>query len=140
VPTFRTLIRHAHFGGTVGLPGISIPVGAGAQTGLPIGVELTSRPGEDDHLLAVAVRLAPLILDVTLPSQLVAIDQHHSSRKPVLRNPRQQPRQNHDLCRRDLTPDGKAIGAIGVSGGSGEQDQTVAEAGANALTGPNDHS
>jgi uncharacterized protein GlcG (DUF336 family) len=36
-----------------------------------------------------------------------------------------------------LTRDGKVIGAIGVSGGSGEQDQTVAEAGANALTGPN---
>jgi uncharacterized protein GlcG (DUF336 family) len=35
-----------------------------------------------------------------------------------------------------LTRDGNVIGAIGVSGGSGEQDQTVAEAGANALTGP----
>ncbi|MCU1517425.1 MAG: cobalamin adenosyltransferase, partial [Pseudarthrobacter sp.] len=32
-----------------------------------------------------------------------------------------------------LTRDGKVIGAIGVSGGSGEQDQTVAEAGAAAL-------
>jgi uncharacterized protein GlcG (DUF336 family) len=34
-----------------------------------------------------------------------------------------------------LTRDGKVFGAIGVSGGSGEQDQTVAEVGANALTG-----
>lgn len=34
-----------------------------------------------------------------------------------------------------LTRDGKVIGAIGVSGGSGEQDQTVAEAGVAALTG-----
>ena len=34
-----------------------------------------------------------------------------------------------------LTRDGKVFGAIGVSGGSGEQDQTVAEAGADALTG-----
>lgn len=33
-----------------------------------------------------------------------------------------------------LTRDGKVIGAIGVSGGSGEQDQTVAEAGVKALT------
>jgi len=32
-----------------------------------------------------------------------------------------------------LVIDGKVIGAIGVSGGSGEQDQTVAEAGARAL-------
>ena len=36
-----------------------------------------------------------------------------------------------------LIRDGKVIGAIGVSGGSGEQDQTVAEAGANALTAAN---
>lgn len=32
-----------------------------------------------------------------------------------------------------LKRDGKVVGAIGVSGGSGEQDQSVAEAGANAF-------
>ena len=32
-----------------------------------------------------------------------------------------------------LTRDGQVVGAIGVSGGSGEQDQTVAEAGAAAF-------
>jgi uncharacterized protein GlcG (DUF336 family) len=32
-----------------------------------------------------------------------------------------------------LSRDGQVVGAIGVSGGSGEQDQTVAEAGAAAL-------
>ncbi|HET6300414.1 heme-binding protein [Microbacterium sp.] len=32
-----------------------------------------------------------------------------------------------------LTRDGKVVGAVGASGGSGEQDQTVAEAGAAAL-------
>ena len=32
-----------------------------------------------------------------------------------------------------LTREGKVVGAVGVSGGSGEQDQTVAEAGAAAL-------
>jgi uncharacterized protein GlcG (DUF336 family) len=32
-----------------------------------------------------------------------------------------------------LTRDGQVVGAIGVSGGSGEQDQTVAEAGAKAI-------
>jgi uncharacterized protein GlcG (DUF336 family) len=37
-----------------------------------------------------------------------------------------------------LTRDGKVVGAIGVSGGSGEQDQTVAEAGAGAFTGGSD--
>ena len=33
-----------------------------------------------------------------------------------------------------LEREGKVVGAIGVSGGSGEQDQTVAEAGAAAFT------
>jgi uncharacterized protein GlcG (DUF336 family) len=32
-----------------------------------------------------------------------------------------------------LKRDGKVVGAVGVSGGSGEQDQTVAEAGAKAF-------
>jgi uncharacterized protein GlcG (DUF336 family) len=32
-----------------------------------------------------------------------------------------------------LVRDGKVVGGIGVSGGTGEQDQTVAEAGADAL-------
>ncbi|MCH6171678.1 MULTISPECIES: GlcG/HbpS family heme-binding protein [Pseudonocardia] len=32
-----------------------------------------------------------------------------------------------------LTRDGKVVGAIGVSGGTGDQDQTVAEAGAASL-------
>jgi uncharacterized protein GlcG (DUF336 family) len=33
-----------------------------------------------------------------------------------------------------LTRDGKVIGAVGVSGGSGEQDQTVAEAAASVMS------
>jgi uncharacterized protein GlcG (DUF336 family) len=33
-----------------------------------------------------------------------------------------------------LTRDGRVVGAIGVSGGSGEQDHAVAEAGASAFT------
>ena len=32
-----------------------------------------------------------------------------------------------------LTREGKVVGAVGVSGGSGEQDHTVAEAGAKAF-------
>jgi uncharacterized protein GlcG (DUF336 family) len=32
-----------------------------------------------------------------------------------------------------LTRGGKVVGAVGVSGGSGEQDQSVAEAGARAF-------
>ena len=39
-----------------------------------------------------------------------------------------------------LTHDGKVVGAIGVSGGSSEQDQTVAEAGVEATAGAGENS
>lgn len=79
VPTFATLIRHADFGGTLGLPGISLPVGAGPGSGLPVGVELTCPPEGDEHLLALATQLAPLIHDVTFPTHLVPAPNHTSA-------------------------------------------------------------
>ncbi len=55
-------------------------------------------------------------------------------RPAVLRNPRFQQRQDHDFRRRDSAQEGwKVVGAIGVSGGSGDQDHAVAEAGAAAF-------
>ncbi|YCK79755.1 amidase family protein (plasmid) [Arthrobacter sp. D3-18] len=76
VPTFTTLIRHCDFGGTIGLPGISLPVGRGPETGLPVGIELTYPPEADDQLLDLATQLAPLILDVASPTQLVPVHKH----------------------------------------------------------------
>lgn len=70
VPTFSTFIRHGDLGGTLGLPGISIPVGLGATTGLPVGIEFSSAPGTDAHLLAAVAALAPHIIDIRCPSRI----------------------------------------------------------------------
>ncbi len=64
VPTFSTFIRHGDLGGTLGLPGISVPVGLGATTGLPVGIEFSWAGGSDAHLLArrpPSRRVAPCI-------------------------------------------------------------------------------
>lgn len=79
VPAFATLIRHGDFGGTIGLPGISLPAGRGPDSGLPVGIELTCPSGDDDHLLVLATQLAPLILDATSPTHLVPVQDHFSA-------------------------------------------------------------
>ena len=54
--------------------------------------------------------------------------------QPVLRHPRVQRRSHHDLRRRRAAdPCGEVVGAVGVSGGDGKQDQAVAEAAASAF-------
>ena len=53
VPTFATFIRHTDYGSNAGLPGISIPAGV-ARNGMPIGIELDGRKGDDRRLLAIA--------------------------------------------------------------------------------------
>lgn len=70
VPTFPTLIRHSDLGGILGLPGLSVPVGTGAASGLPIGMEFSSAADTDEDLLTFVATLAPLIAEVTPPSQL----------------------------------------------------------------------
>jgi indoleacetamide hydrolase len=70
VPTFSTIIRHGDLGGTLGLPGISVPVGLGATTDLPVGVEFSSARGSDAHLLAVTAALAPHITEIYRPSSI----------------------------------------------------------------------
>ena len=76
VQVFPTLIRHTDLGGVLGLPGISIPVGRGYRTGLPIGLEFSSPPNTDDQLLAVTAALEPLISHTTKPSQLINASPH----------------------------------------------------------------
>lgn len=61
VPTFGTLMRHSQMGGTLGLPGLSLPAGIGAHSGLPLGVEITAPNSQDDDLLALGLALAPML-------------------------------------------------------------------------------
>jgi len=73
VPTFSTLIRHSDLGGILGLPGISVPVGTGATSGLPVGMEFSSAADTDDDLLALVAAVEPLISQVTPPSELLNV-------------------------------------------------------------------
>lgn len=69
--TFPTLIRHAEFGGTLGLPGISLPAGLGPDSGLPVGVEIALPRGRDVRLLSIASELEKTLSHITKPSALI---------------------------------------------------------------------
>ncbi|MFD6054162.1 amidase family protein [Agromyces sp. NPDC060279] len=58
--TFDTYTRFANLAGVLGLPAISLPAGLD-QAGLPIGLELDARPGDDVRLLELAAELARLL-------------------------------------------------------------------------------
>ena len=58
VPTFPTFIRNTDLGSNLGVPGISIPA---KTAGLPIGIELDGKIGEDKKLLALASALENII-------------------------------------------------------------------------------
>lgn len=53
---YRETMRHAQWLNLTGMPGISVPLGNSAE-GLPVGVQLTGRPFEEELLLAVAEKL-----------------------------------------------------------------------------------
>src|ERR1700719_1237097 len=50
---YRDTMRHAQWLNLAGFPGVTVPMGFSAQ-GLPIGVQVISRPNEDELVLAVA--------------------------------------------------------------------------------------
>jgi indoleacetamide hydrolase len=52
--SFMRFIRHTDPGSNAGIPGISMPAGIGARTGLPVGLELDGPAGADRRLLSVA--------------------------------------------------------------------------------------
>jgi mandelamide amidase len=50
---FGRIIRNTDPSSNVRMPGLSIPVGVGKESGLPIGMEIDGLPGTDDQLLAI---------------------------------------------------------------------------------------
>lgn len=50
---FGRIIRNTDPGSNVKSPGLSIPVGVGKESGLPVGMEIDGLPGADDRLLAI---------------------------------------------------------------------------------------
>ncbi|MNF41009.1 Mandelamide hydrolase [compost metagenome] len=57
---FERLIRNTEPAASAGLPGIQLPIGLGARTGLPVGLELDALNGNDRRLLAIGVVLEAL--------------------------------------------------------------------------------
>ena len=53
---YRDTMRHSQWLNLTGMPGIALPMGKSAE-GLPIGVQLTGRPFEEELLLSVAEKL-----------------------------------------------------------------------------------
>lgn len=54
---FMRIIRNTDPSSNVSMPGISIPVGLGAKTGLPVGMEIDGLPGQDANILSIAQTL-----------------------------------------------------------------------------------
>jgi mandelamide amidase len=66
VPTFATYIRNSDPGSNAGIPGISIPVGL-TGAGLPVGVELSARAGDDRRLIALAAAVERVLPPMPAP-------------------------------------------------------------------------
>ncbi len=64
--SFTALANHTLPANIAGLPGITIPTGMSSK-GLPFGVELDGRHGDDNHLLSIAQRMEEVIGDLVKP-------------------------------------------------------------------------
>ncbi|HSW23693.1 MAG TPA: amidase family protein, partial [Burkholderiaceae bacterium] len=57
VPTFLLVIQNTDPGSNAGVPGLQIPIGIGATSKLPVGLELDGPAGSDRRLLAIGLAL-----------------------------------------------------------------------------------
>ncbi|MDT4857630.1 Mandelamide hydrolase [compost metagenome] len=58
---FERLIQNTEPSASAGLPGIQLPAGLGAASGLPVGLELDGRQGSDRRLLAIGIALEAVL-------------------------------------------------------------------------------
>ena len=68
VPTFPTFIRNTGPGSVGAIPGISLPAGI-TKAGLPVGIELSTPPGSDHEMLAIAAAIEPLLPKLPAPPE-----------------------------------------------------------------------
>ncbi|HET9070021.1 MAG TPA: amidase family protein [Amaricoccus sp.] len=66
--TFLTFIRNTDPASNAGLPGLVLPAGRGAATGLPVGIELDGPAGSDRRLLAIGMALEGVFGSLPPPS------------------------------------------------------------------------
>lgn len=57
IETFQTLMRNTDPGSNIGIPGLSLPIGKGAKSKLPIGFEIDGLAHQDSELLAIGITL-----------------------------------------------------------------------------------
>jgi mandelamide amidase len=57
---FLTFIRNTDPGSNAGIPGLTLPIGLGATSGLPVGIELDGPAGNDRRLISIGLALERL--------------------------------------------------------------------------------
>lgn len=66
---FARIIRNTDPGSQVDMPGLSLPVGLGADSGLPVAMEIDGLPGSDARLLAIGRTLESIWGPRPLPAE-----------------------------------------------------------------------
>lgn len=64
IENFQTLIRNTDPSSNIGLPGLSLPIGKGAKSQLPIGLEIDGLPHQDSEILAIGMTLEEIFRDL----------------------------------------------------------------------------
>ena len=66
---FVTFIQNTDPGSNAGIPGLTLPIGLGATSRLPIGIELDGPVGSDRHLIAIGLALERLFGPLPPPAR-----------------------------------------------------------------------
>ena len=61
VDNFVSFIQNTDPGSNAGIPGVQVPIGLGASSKLPIGLELDGPAGSDRRLVAIGVAIEALL-------------------------------------------------------------------------------
>lgn len=57
IETFKTLMRNTDPGSNIGIPGLSLPIGMGTKSKLPVGLEIDGLAHQDSEILAIGITL-----------------------------------------------------------------------------------
>lgn len=57
IETFQTLMRNTDPGSNIGIPGMSLPIGMGTKSKLPVGLEIDGLAHQDSEILAIGITL-----------------------------------------------------------------------------------
>ncbi|OEY95069.1 indole acetimide hydrolase [Acinetobacter proteolyticus] len=61
IENFQRLIRNTDPGSNIGLPGLSLPIGCGEKSKLPVGLEIDGLPNTDHEILAIGLVLEQIL-------------------------------------------------------------------------------